>query len=93
MKNSVIVLHTDTDACVSVIRKQSSREKVITVLVGQPAVVGLKYNIVCQAQHMPGQCNTMPDAFSHLQVKKFRVLHPQMDTKLYPFPELPPVLT
>ena len=33
MKNSVVVLHTDNEALVSVINKQSSKEKLVMVLV------------------------------------------------------------
>ena len=46
-KNSVAVIHTVNEALVSVISKQYSRDKFITVPVGQLVVAGLKYNIVC----------------------------------------------
>ena len=93
MKNSVVVLHTDNEALVSVINKQSSKEKLVMVLVRRLVVAGLKYNIVCQAQHVPGQYNTMADALSRSQMEKFRALHPQADTRPSPFAELPPALT
>ena len=64
MKNSVVVLHTDNEALVSVINKQSSKEKLVMVLVRRLVVAGLKYNIVCQAQQVPGRYNTMADALS-----------------------------
>ena len=93
MKNSVVVLHTDNEALVSVINKQSSKEKLVMVLVRWLVVAGLKYNIVCQAQQVPGQYNTMADALSRSQMEKFRALHPQADTRPSPFAELPPALT
>ena len=54
MKNSVVVLHTDNEALVSVINKQPSKEKLVMVLVRRLVVADLRCNIVCQAQHVPG---------------------------------------
>lgn len=61
LHNSVVTLHTDNAALVSVINEQTSKAKYMMVLAQQFVVALLLFNILCQAQHVTCNeiCNVM----------------------------------
>ena len=91
-RDVVIVLHTDNLALVSVIKKQTSKEKYVMALTRRLVTASLQYNTMFQAEHIPGKQNDLADSLSRLQVEKFKRLHPQADPLPSPFPSLPETL-
>lgn len=88
-RNAVVILHTDNEALVSVINKQSSKETLVMKLVRRLVRATLNFNILCLAEHVPGEKNAIADSLSRLQVDRFRALHPHADRDPTPFPTLP----
>lgn len=89
LRNKTVMLHTDNAALVWVINKQSSKEKLVMKLVRRLVRACLNFNILCQAQHVPGEINKSADALSRLQVDRFRTLQPGADKHPSQFPNLP----
>jgi hypothetical protein len=81
------VLHTDNEAVVHIINKQSCRVPVIMSLVRRVVLASMKYNILIHAQHIPGKYNLLPDLLSRLQISKFKAMAPNMDLLPTPIPE------
>ena len=79
MRNAYVELHTDNEALVYIINKQTSKDKLIMVFIRRLVNATLRHNIMCQAVHIPGRINNLADALSRLQVEKFRQLHPTAD--------------
>ena len=84
-----ILLHTDNQALVAVLQKQSSKEPLVMVLVRRLVLCCLKHNLVLTAEHIAGKDNTIADALSRLQMVRFRELSPQADQDPTPIPPLP----
>ena len=76
MRNQRILFYTDNAALVDIINKTTSRDPTIMILVRQLVLSCLKFNIFFRAEHVPGVQNTLADAFSRLQVSKFKELAP-----------------
>ena len=89
LMNKAAVFHTDNQALVSVINKQTSKESHVMTLVRRLVTACLLYNIMCRAEHVPGRANQAADALSRLQVPKFRQLQPEAEFNPSPFPKLP----
>ena len=87
LRNGCIVLHTDNEAVVHIINKQSCRVPVIMSLVRREVLASMKYNILLHAQHIPGKYNLLPDLLSRLQIAEFKAMAPHMDLLPTPIPE------
>ena len=74
--NKNICFLTDNEALVSVINKQSTREKHAMTLIRNLVLNCLKYNICFTAKHVPGLENKLADKLSRLQLAEFRKLAP-----------------
>lgn len=92
LRNSAVVLHTDNEALVWVINRQTSKEKLVMVMVRRMVRATLSYNITCHARHISGTCNQLADSLSRLHVARFRLLHPHADQQPSAYPSLPPAL-
>lgn len=79
MRNQCIVLHTDNEAVVHIINRQTCKVSVVMALVRRLVLASMKYNILIRAEHIPGKYNILPDLLSRLQIKKFQALAPNMD--------------
>ena len=88
-QNKRLVLHTDNNAIVSVITKQTSKEPLVMVLVRRMVKYCLKHNIVLSAYHIPGAENSAADAISRFQMERFRSLVPSAHRLPTPIPVLP----
>ena len=66
-QNTTIIFHTDNQAIVHVLNNQTSKEKLVMVLVRNLILVCLARNIKFVAQHVPGITNMLPDRLSHFQ--------------------------
>lgn len=87
LRNKCIVLHTDNEAAVHIINKQTCRVPVIMSLVRRIILASMKYNILLHAQHIPGKYNLLPDLLSRLQIAKFKERAPLMDQLPTTIPE------
>ena len=57
LANGRIIFHTDNQALVPIINKQSSKDKAIMCLVRKLLITCLRFNILFQAQHIAGKAN------------------------------------
>lgn len=71
LTNCCIVFHTDNEAVVHIINKQTSKDTVLMRLVRRMVLHTLKHNILFKAVHIPGLHNSLADSLSRLQVEKF----------------------
>ena len=92
LANKCIYFHTDNEALVAIINKQSSPDPLIMFLIRKLVVDCLLNNILFKSVHIRGVHNVLSDALSRGQVMKFRALVPTADphpTPVPPLPELP----
>ena len=68
LRNKRVVFHTDNQAVVYIINKQTSRSPRLMRLVRQLVLLCLGYNLHFGAVHVPGVSNCMADSLSRLQV-------------------------
>ena len=72
LANKMIILHTDNEALVTILNKQSCKHPGTMVIVREIVLTALKYNVIFKAEHIPGRDNTLSDALSRLQVDAFK---------------------
>lgn len=77
--NHCIVFHTDNIALVSILSNHTSKDATIMILVRRLVGIGLRYNILFKAAHIPGKLNILADHLSRLQVSQFLALAPGVD--------------
>lgn len=81
LRNQCIVLHSDNEAVVYIIRKQTCKVTDVMALVRRLVLASMKFNILIRAEHIPGKFNLLPDLLSRLQITRFHSLAPEMDKK------------
>ena len=79
MSNRCIMFVTDNATLVSIINKQTSKHKLVMILIRDLVLTSLRYNIIFRARHIPSLNNTRADCLSHLQIARFKELSPQAD--------------
>lgn len=79
MANKCICFVTDNSALVEVINRQTSKNKLIMLLVRDLVLTSLEYNILFRARHIAGIHNSRADFLSRLQVKQFKQIFPEAD--------------
>ena len=92
LTNGRIIFHTDNQALVPIINKQSSKDRAIMCLVRKLVITCLRCNILFQAQHIPGKANVLADHLSRLQVSAFLAKVPSASRQpeaVSPLPHLP----
>jgi len=72
MSNRCIVFVTDNAALVSIINQQTSKHKLVMILIRDLVLTSLRNNIMSRARHIPGLNNTQADSLSRLQIARFR---------------------
>ena len=76
---------TDNAALVSIINQQTSKHKLVMILIRDLVLTALNYNIIFRARHpgsaghIPGLNNTRADCLSRFQIARFKELSPQAD--------------
>ena len=85
LRNKCITVHSDNQAVVYILNKQSSKDFQIMNLVRHFVLYCMTYNILVKAQHIPGKANILPDLLSRLQIEEFHKLAPNMDIDPTPF--------
>ena len=87
MANKCVCFVTDNSALVDVINRQTSKHKLIMILVRDLVLTSLKYNILFRARHIAGIHNSCADLLSRLQVNQFKQIFPEADEMPTPIPE------
>ena len=68
-KNHCILFFTDNEALVSVINKQSSKDRYAMIMVRHLMLKCLQFNILFRVKHIAGKRNVLADFLSRLQVR------------------------
>ena len=89
LTNGRIIFHTDNQALVPIINKQLSKDRAIMCLVRKLVINCLRFNILFQAQHIPGKANILADHLSRLQVSAFLAKAPSASRQPEAVPPLP----
>ena len=92
-QNAAVTCHTDNEALVAIINKQSSKLRVVMTMIRRLVQASLKYNFLFKAVFVPGLRNQKADALSRFQVQLFRRLHPTANRQPSAFPSLPESLS
>lgn len=79
MANKCVCFVTDNAALVEVINRQTSKHKLIMLLVRNLVLTSLKYNILFRARHIAGIHNSCADLLFRLQVSQFKQIFPEAD--------------
>ena len=81
LHNKRIRFYSDNIAVVYVINKKTSKDKHIMSLLRRLVTQALKYNIVFEADHIPGSQNVIADKLSRFQLQDLKILAPQLEEK------------
>ena len=84
-----VTVHTDNQALVSVLNKQTSKEPLVMALVRRLVLNCLKHDIVVKTVHIEGAINIAADALSRLQMGRFWDHNPEFNKEPTPTPPLP----
>ena len=68
LKISVIYLHCDNSAVVSILNNQPSHDAKVMFILRLIVLTQVKFNITLKAKHIPGVNNTLADKLSRLQI-------------------------
>ena len=87
LRNKKVLFMTDNESVVQVIKKQTSRDPYLVLLIRKMVLICLRNNILFRAKHIPGVQNGLADSLSWLQVNKFKGLYHGMDRVPTPLPK------
>lgn len=71
LQNKCIVFHSDNEAVVYIINRQTSKDKTLMKLVRRLVLCTIKHNVMFQATHIPGLENRLADLLSRQQVDQY----------------------
>ena len=77
--NKKIIFRIDNKALVTIINKRTSKSKSVMKLIRSLVLCTLRSNIHFKAIHIAGSVNSVADALSRFQMKRFRDLAPNAD--------------
>ena len=86
MTNRYVLFFRDNAVLVDIINKQTSKHKLVVVLLRDLVLSCLRYNILFRRRHVPGLQNSQADYISRFQVESFKVIAPQADELQTPVP-------
>lgn len=72
LTNKCILLHSDNNAVVHIINKQTCKDKDIMFLVRRLVLACMKWNILIRSEHVQGKQNDLADMLSRLQIAQLR---------------------
>ena len=76
LRHKCILFHTDNEALVTIINKQTCKDPITMRLVRRLVLVALKNNILFRSVHILGSKNQLADCLSCLQIGHFKTLAP-----------------
>ena len=68
MSNSNILFLCDNKAVTDIINKQSSKDKIVMIIIRPLVMEAIQHNIMLLAKHISGKSNILPDRISRFQV-------------------------
>ena len=83
-----ILFHCDNMATVQIINKGRSKVPLIMKFIRKLTWTAATHNFIIHAEHVPGCINSVADALSRFQMKKFRQLVPKADQHPTPHPPM-----
>ena len=86
LKDKCVIFLCDNQAVVDILNSQTSKDKVVMILVRQFVLLCLKFNIWFRLKHIKGKHNTVPDCLSRFQVHKARQHQPTLKATATPVP-------
>lgn len=86
MSHQCVVFFTDNAALVHIINQQTSKHKLVMILIRDLVLTSLRHNILFRARHIPGVNNTRADLISRFQVDQFKQIAPETDESPTPVP-------
>ena len=87
MTDRCIIFRTDNAPLVDIIDQQTSKHKLVMMLVRDLVLTSLQHNIVFRAKRIEGAHNTLADHLSRFQVDKFQELYLAVDPQSTSVPE------
>ena len=87
LANHRVLFTTDNMTVTHVVNKQSSRDRLVMILIRRLVVAALKFNVHFQAQWISGKTNVVADFLSRLQVSKARQVAPWLAPTPVAIPE------
>ena len=81
LRGKKLILHSDNEALVTILNKQSSKDPAIMTIVRVIVLSAMKYNVIFKAEHIPGVLNSLADPLSRLQVELFKSRAHQVDAE------------
>jgi len=86
MAKKCVLFYTDNAALVEIINHQTSKHRLVMILVRDLVLTALKHDIIFKAKHIPGIDNTRADLISRFQVEQFKQLSPEVEEIPTPIP-------
>ena len=74
-----LVFVTDNAVLVSIINQQTSKHKLVMILIRDLVLTTLTYDIIFCGRHIPGLNNTRANCLSRFHIAQFKELPPQAD--------------
>ena len=87
LADKCVTFVTDNAALVDIINKQTSKHKIVMILIRDVVFTTLKFNIFFTARHLPGKLNERAELISRFQIERFKAISPGMDEFPTPVPE------
>ena len=79
MANRCLVFVTNNAALFSIINEQTSKLKLVMILIRDLVLTAIHYNIIFRARYIPGLNNTRADCLSRFQIARFKELSSEAD--------------
>ncbi|XP_071118310.1 uncharacterized protein [Haliotis cracherodii] len=86
LANKKVLFYCDNQAVVTIINKQSTKAPRVMSLLRRLILQCLRYNIMFKAKYVCSTANTIADALSRFQLKRFREAAPAADQNPTPIP-------
>ena len=86
LSNSCVLFHTDNEALVSVLNKQTSKEPQVMLFIRYVVLQCLTHNILFRSEHIRSTDNIQADLLSRFQIQQFRDSCPDADIHPTPIP-------
>ena len=87
LTDKCVTFVTNNAALVEIINKQTSKHKIVVILIRDMVLTTFKFNIFFTARHPPGKLNKHADLISRYQIEWFKAISLGMDKFPMPVPK------